>query len=342
VKIKYQDWKPGAQARHIIRLAEDIAASYQQQGYDLTLRQLYYQFVARGHIPNSQAEYNRLGTVINKARMAGLFDWDYITDRTRNLKSLAHWDDPAHAIYSIADQYRNRLWDRQPNRVEVWVEKEALAGVIGQVAERHDVAYFACRGYVSASELWGAAQRLGGYMRKGQDVTVLHLGDHDPSGIDMTRDIEDRLRLIINHDNVVAAVAQARRSPAAALVQDNEDLWRAEITGQAHDIGRGYGTLDINRIALNMDQVEEYDPPPNPAKLTDSRVDGYIAAYGESSWELDALDPAVLDALIEDHIEALKDQDLWEQALAEQEAGREAMTACSQNWTDVAEYAMGL
>ena len=214
--------------------------------------------------------------------------------------------------------------------------------MIGQVADRHDVAYFACRGYVSASELWGAAQRLGRYMRAGQDVTVLHLGDHDPSGIDMTRDIEDRLRLIINHDNVVAAVARARKEPAIDALVGNKDAWTEAITARVHEIGAAYGTLDIDRIALNMDQVEEYDPPPNPAKLTDSRVDGYIAEYGESSWELDALDPSVLDALIEEHILALKDQDLWDEALAEQEAGREAMTACSTNWDEVAEYALGL
>lgn len=341
-KIKYQDWKPGATALALIRTAEQIAASYAAQGYDLTLRQLYYQFVSRGIIPNKQAEYNRLGTVLNKARLAGLFDWDYIVDRTRNLKTLAHWSTPSDAIDAIAYQYRNNLWRDQPNRVEVWVEKEALAGVIGQVAERYDVDYFACRGYVSASELWGAAQRLGKYMRAGQNVTVLHLGDHDPSGIDMTRDIEDRLRLIIDHDSLVAAVQHVIKNNRTMLEGLSAANREVTIKQEAMAVLRGYGSLEINRIALNMDQVEEYDPPPNPAKLTDSRVDGYIAEYGESSWELDALDPSVLDELIERHILELRDADLWETAVEQQEEGREAMTACSENWTDVAEYALGL
>ena len=66
----------------IIDQANEIIDEYQADGYDLTLRQLYYQFVARNLIPNSQSEYNKLGTAINNGRLAGLIDWDAIKDRT--------------------------------------------------------------------------------------------------------------------------------------------------------------------------------------------------------------------------------------------------------------------
>jgi hypothetical protein len=81
--IKYKDFNFRSASLSVIELANSIIAEYQAQGYDLTLRQLYYQFVARGIIPNSDAEYKKLGSVINDGRLAGLIDWDSITDRTR-------------------------------------------------------------------------------------------------------------------------------------------------------------------------------------------------------------------------------------------------------------------
>ncbi|MFJ2567927.1 hypothetical protein ACIO02_34175 [Streptomyces sp. NPDC087568] len=277
----------------LIATAERICAEYASQGFDLTLRQLYYQFVARGYIPNKQSEYKRLGSIINDARLAGLLDWDYIVDRTRNLRGLPHWDSPRAVIQSAAYGYRTERWASQPHRVEVWIEKDALVGVITGACQRNDVDYFSCRGYTSQSELWGAAQRMISYQRNGQKPVIIHLGDHDPSGVDMTRDIRERLELF----------------------------------------GAG---VDVRRIALNMDQVEAHQPPPNPAKLTDSRATGYIREYGRSSWELDALDPTLLDQLIEDEIWAWRDADLWDEATRSMERERTLLEAVADRWNDVA------
>ncbi|WP_113699154.1 hypothetical protein [Nonomuraea lactucae] len=282
----------------IIERANAICADYASQGFDLTLRQLYYQFVSRDWIANKQTEYDRLGSIVNDARLAGLLDWNYIVDRTRNLRSLAHWDSPESIVDAVAHQYRTERWANQPTRVEVWIEKDALVGVIAGVCQRYDVDYFSCRGYTSQSEMWGAAQRLSRYERSGQKTVIVHLGDHDPSGVDMTRDIRDRLALF------------------------------------------GADT-DVVRIALNMDQVEEYQPPPNPAKLTDSRASGYIASHGRSSWELDALDPTTLARLIEDEIWAWRDPEQWERDTAVMERERSLLTAVSERWSDVAEYVDG-
>lgn len=299
MKAKYDDWTPGADAVAVIAQAETICRDYAAQGYDLTLRQLYYQFVSRALIPNTQQSYKRLGSIINRARLAGLLDWSYIVDRTRSLVRNSHWDSPSEIMAGAAASYAIDKWADQPARVEVWVEKDALSGVVGRVANREDVAWFACRGYVSQSELWAAGQRLQRYMLRDQDVVVLHLGDHDPSGIDMSRDIEDRLRTFIG--------------------------WRAA------------GHLDVRRIALNRDQVDRYNPPPNPAKLTDSRIGGYLTEHGDQSWELDALEPTVLADLITDHIGRIRDADAYASATYVEDEHRRLLSAASARWQEVAD-----
>ncbi|MFB6771101.1 hypothetical protein [Streptomyces sp. NPDC056337] len=297
-RIAYVEKRFSKASQDLIATAESICREYAAQGFDLTLRQLYYQFVARGYIANKQTEYKRLGGIVNDARLAGLLDWDYIVDRTRNLRGLSHWDNPEAVIQSAAYGYRTERWANQPHRVEVWIEKDALVGVISQVCQRNDVNYFSCRGYTSQSELWGAARRMVRYERAGQKPVIIHLGDHDPSGVDMTRDIEDRMA-----------------------------LFGADVT--------------VQRIALNMDQVEAHRPPPNPAKLTDSRATAYIREHGRSSWELDALEPTMLDQLIEDEIWAWRDARLWDQETQAMERERTLLRGVADRWSEVADLIGG-
>lgn len=309
MKITYETWNPNAATLTEIERAERICAEYARQGYDLTLRQLYYQFVARAWIPNTDKSYKRLGEIVNKARLAGLLDWSYIVDRTRSLRGVSHWETPGEIIESAARSFRLDKWADQPTRVEVWVEKEALAGVVQRAAEGLDVDWFSCRGYVSQSELWAAARRLSGYLSAGQDVVVLHLGDHDPSGIDMSRDIRTRLELFVGHDRP----------------------WDVE-------------RLTVKRIALNMDQVEQYEPPPNPTKLTDSRAhgeNGYVARYGNESWELDALDPATLAALVRDEISDVMDRGRFEAQERDETRHRDLLDAAADRWAELVDVLDG-
>jgi hypothetical protein len=194
-KICYTPKKFRPETLQMIADANTIIAEYEKAGFKLTLRQIYYQFVSRDLIPNTKESYKSLGEVVNNARLAGLIDWDAIEDRTRNLRSLAHWDSPKDIVKSCAYQFRVDRWANQPNYCEVWIEKDALSGIIQGVCNENDVPFFACRGYTSQSEMWGAAMRLIQHENDGKDVTIIHLGDHDPSGIDMTRDIQDRLEL---------------------------------------------------------------------------------------------------------------------------------------------------
>jgi len=299
-RIAYINKRFSKLSRAIIAHAEQICADYAAQGFDLTLRQLYYQFVARGLLPNKQSEYKRLGSVVNDARMAGLLDWDYIVDRTREMRERSHWDDPADIIESAAKNYGINQWEGQEYRVEVWIEKDALIGVIERVCRDLDVPYFSCRGYTSQSEMWRAAVRLMKYAKNGgHKPVILHLGDHDPSGIDMTRDIRDRLALFTK--------------------------------------SHGYDAPEVKRIALTMAQIRQYNPPPNPAKLTDSRVFEYIDLYGSDSWELDALDPVVMSNLIRQEVEAFLDADLWQVRVDLEEEGRDLLIEASARWEDVSE-----
>lgn len=290
--IAYQDTHLRQATLARIVQVNAICAEYAAQGFQLTLRQLFYQCVSRDIIPNTVQEYKRLGTVVNTGRLEGLIDWDHIEDRTRNLHKTPSWSSPASIIEVVADQYAIDLWADQEVRPEVFVEKEALAGVFERVCDANRVPFFACRGYPSQSETWAAGQRMRGYIREGKRPVILHFGDHDPSGIDMTRDIVDRLRL---------------------------------FTGRV---------VEVERLALNMDQIQRYNPPPNPAREEDSRFLSYQVTYGDSSWELDALDPATLSALVENAIVGLRDEAAWERSRTREEQEKEQLQQVSDRWDE--------
>lgn len=291
----YVEKRFGAASKDIIQHANEIIADYMVQGYQLTLRQLYYQFVSRDLLANTVANYKRLGSIINDARLAGLIDWSAIEDRTRNLSRLSYWESPADIIHACSTQFRLDKWDTQPHRIEVWIEKEALAGVFERVCHEFDVPFLSCKGYTSQSEMWGASQRLIQHSCQGQDPVILHFGDHDPSGIDMTRDIVDRLGM--------------------------------------------FGVdLQLRRLALNMDQIEQYNPPPNPAKETDSRFVAYIQKYGSESWELDALEPQILAQIVRDEINNFMDMDAWGIKIGEEEEHKRMLNLLSSNWNEVTKH----
>lgn len=295
-KIQYKEIDFRDKSLHLIEWANKIVEDYDEQGYNLTLRQLYYQFVARDIIPNNQRMYDNLGALINNARLAGLVDWHSIEDRTRNVKNTYHWQDPRRLLESAAKQFDINKWEGQRNYVEVWVEKDALVEVIGKAASRYDTPYFSCRGYVSQSEMWGAAMRIKDKLRYEHDrAIIVHLGDHDPSGKDMTRDIDERINMFLEKDGFD-------------------------------------GRFEIQRVALEMSQIKKFNPPPNPAKLTDSRCSGYISKYGYSSWELDALEPSVLDNIVRSAILDNLDLDLYNEKLEEEEATRERLLAYAKKF----------
>ncbi len=289
--IVYEAWTPRPETERLVNTASDIIDEYEAQGFSLTLRQLYYQFVARDIISNTERSYKNLGNTIVKARMAGLLSWTAIEDRTRTHHTPWIEEDDQTLISDLSAYIRFDQWARQDYYVEVWVEKEALGEVIEQACDPFLVTHMACKGYMSTSELWRAGQRFQEKADAGKKGVLIHLGDHDPSGIDMTRDNDSRVRLFSD-----------------------------------------FSEVDVRRIALNMDQIDEHKPPPNPTKYSDSRATGYLANYGESSWELDALEPAILVKLITEELESLVDRATWNEVLWEEEKMKSIFENLANNW----------
>jgi len=304
-KICYAPRNFSADKLTLIEKCDVICQSFAQQGYDLTLRQLFYQLVSRDVIPNTQNDYKNLGVLVSDARMAGLINWEHIVDRTRNLMRNSHWEKPSSLVESAAKQYSIDKWENQDDYCEVFIEKQALEGVIEGICTRLDVPFFSCRGYTSSSEMWAAGQRLLGKIEQCKKVHIIHLGDHDPSGIDMSRDIKTRLQMFVDaHTN-------------------------------------GFDSVHVLRVALNMSQIERLNPPPNPAKLTDSRAKSYIDKYGESSWELDALSPVELNNIVERAVMRYRDEDKWKEATNREEKGRRTLQAIYDDFEGVVKYLRG-
>jgi hypothetical protein len=163
------------------------------------------------------------------------------------------------------------------------VEKQALAGVLGPIARKHHITLMVNKGYSSASAMKASAERMIAASPLESSI-VLYLGDHDPSGNDMVRDVRDRL--------------EEFRVPY----------------------------LEVRKLALTRAQIDQFDPPPNPAKITDSRAAAYIAEHGEFSWELDALPPRELNRLVEKAIDQVVDRHRMRDVIAREDADRARVT----------------
>lgn len=268
----------------MLRKINAILNDYQKQGYDLSLRQLYYQLVSQNVIENTEKSYKKLGVLVSDARMAGYIDWDMIKDRGREMQSNPHWKDPKDFMEVVAPQYRFDLWHDQPCYVEVMVEKQALEGVLIPECQKLDIPFTANKGYSSSSALYEASKRFLKAKQAGKELHIVYLGDHDPSGIDMSRDVLDRLDLLIK-----------------TSYNSEVDRWEYRIGPNEAEI------LEVHRVALNMDQIKTLRPPENPAKITDPRAGEYISRFGRKSWELDAIEPRQLAKLVNDAVTGIMD-----------------------------------
>lgn len=276
---------------NIVRIVEQYAA----MNYRLTLRQLHYQFV--GHVPNyvnHQTAYKKLGQILDDCRYGGVVDWDAIVDRGRNPYLPYYNLNPKHALEDAVRTYRIDRQENQPVHVEVWTEKDALSEILQRSTARYHIRLCVNKGYTSSSAMYEAYERFRDIINAGQEVVVLYIGDHDPSGLDMIRDVEERLRFML----------------------ENGSESECDSSG-----------LTVTPICLNIKQVKKYKLPPNPTKITDSRSEAYIAEYGKTCWEVDALAPEVLTQILEQNIEDNIDTDLYEDKLLQEVNEKKVLTA---------------
>lgn len=280
----------------MVYLIDNIIETYQDQGFQLSVRQIYYQLVARGLIENTERSYKRIASIINHGRLGGYLDWDAIEDRGRDIEVRPRWDSGASIVKAAASSFHMDMWENQEHRPIVIVEKAALAGVLSGVCHTLDVPLLAARGYPSVSIVREMAlNHIVPAIQRGQWPIIIHLGDHDPSGIDMTRDLEDRLSLF--------------------------------VYSETRDVD-----IEIRRIALTMQQVDEKQPPPNPAKTTDARFEDYRRKFGDESWELDALEPQFLVRLVQGDIERFIDEDRWQRRKEQIEDIRSRLTEAANTF----------
>jgi len=305
--IEYEDYSPRGETKVLLSQCQSILSDYKDEGLQLTVRQLFYQLVSRDVIANDQSQYNRLQRIVKRGRRSGYLDWEMIVDRGRPLRQRQRWGSPEEIIEASARSFHLDLWQDQAYRPEVWIEKDALVGVIKATCREWDVPYLSTRGYVSDSAAWRGAQRFRDVMNgeksdrevpaKSEEIqqipVIIHLSDHDPSGVDMTRDLREKFELF------------GLRFP-------------------------------IERVALTMDQIRRYEPPPNYAKASDSRSEGYVEQYGTECWELDALDPSVIQSVVEDAVqEQVTSRESFAARKEERKEQRERLGEVSDRWTEL-------
>jgi len=273
----------------LIERCNEIINDYTDQGLRMTLRQLYYQLVTRNLITNEEKSYKKLSNLVSDARLGGLMDWDAIEDRGRQPSIPLQFDNLQDRVRSAVNNYRLPRWEGQDSYVELWVEKQALAGVLEPLASEFHVTLMVNKGYSSQSAMYESARRFNENTNGGERAPILfYLGDHDPSGEDMVRNIESRLGMF------------------------------------------GVEAIDVRKLALTIAQVRQYNPPPNPAKVTDPRAQEYIARFGASSWEVDALPPNVLAQIIRRAFAWVIDRPLMDAVIAREQSDREQLLRAAQ------------
>jgi hypothetical protein len=280
MKQEFRGIRLSAANKERLEVINSIIDDYSDQDLVLTLRQLYYQLVSRDIIPNDQKEYKKLSKLLKEGRMAGIVDWSAIEDRLRVVSSPSCWESPKSILGVAARQYRKKRLAGQKNYMEIWVEKDALSNVIERAVLEYQIPVMVNRGYSSVSAMYEAYQRFESAIEGNQRVTILYIGDHDPSGQDMIRDVFDRIGEFLQMES------------------DELEYW-----------------FRVKSIALTTEQVRQYNPPPNPAKLTDTRSTKYVEIHGEYSWEVDALPPDVLNEIIVDEVLELLDFDLYQEQI---------------------------
>ncbi len=234
-----------------------------QQYWPLTLRQIYYQLVAQGHIKNNRSQYNMLSKLVKWMRIDDILPWDVLEDRTRRVtdkrgfESLEQFIDQECEYFLTG--YDRCLVQDQNKYVEVWTEKDALMGIFESVVYPYCMRAVVCRGYQSITFLANFYNRAAEALSKGQVPVILYFGDLDPSGVQMF-----------------------------------------EATIETLEEEMGLPGVEYKRIGLTLEQVNQFQLPRDPtaAKKSDPRYRRYVNQYGNLAVELDALHPADLEGMI--------------------------------------------
>lgn len=163
-----------------------------REDHPMTVRQVFYRAVSAGIVAKTEAEYDgTVGRLLTEMRRAGTIPWGWITDFTRTMRKPVTFSNLEEAVRETADFYRRALWSDLDTRVEIWLEKDALAGVLYQETRLYDVPLMVTRGYPSLSFLHAAGEEIEDDAKR---TFIYYFGDWDPSGVDIPRKVESGLR----------------------------------------------------------------------------------------------------------------------------------------------------
>ena len=203
----------------LIRETKNIISEYTTR---LTLRQIFYRLVSKGILKNTLTEYKYLGKSLVYAREQNMISYDSLEDRTRAAITvddyyISHevffnyhkqeYDNSEDTFKDSWKNYQLPLWHKQPKYVEVWLEKEALAGLFQQVTSPESIVLSTARGYPSLTLLHDGYKRFMEPELTEKEFYILYFGDYDPSGKDIERNIRERLNIFFNIDVKVKRIA---------------------------------------------------------------------------------------------------------------------------------------
>lgn len=242
-----------------------------------SVRAVCYRLFVAGLIPSMDKTHtNRVSTQLVSAREDGVIPWSWIVDDARRAERVSTWANPQEILDDTVNGYRRDYWADQPEWIEVWSEKGTVRGTLAPVLDKYGITFRVMRGYGSATVLHDVAEMADA--SKDKQLTVLYVGDRDPSGMHMSEiDLVDRL-----------------------------DRYGVE------------SNINIVRVAIaDCDMTPTADVPSFPAsdKTRDPRYNWYIANYGRRCWELDALSPVILRQRVEQEILDRIDAVAWNRAI---------------------------
>jgi len=327
----------------ILNAIIDICNEYQENGYSLTLRQLYYQLVSKDIIPNHDKVYKKLSSLKDDLCYGGYIDWDIFEDRGRIPHLPYYENDIDSALEYTAKTYRINRQEGQNVHVEIWTEKDAISSILKRITDRYGVYLVVNKGYSSSTAMYSAYTRFIEQIKLGKKIHIKYFGDHDPSGLDMVRDIKDRIMYFMtdgsrkkqskitevikkwglseDESELSAEALKCYKSRLFEKTEFNEETKKKETT---FDFIKAFfdAYFSVEHIGLTMEQIIQYNPPPNPAKITDPRADEYIKRHGDVSWEVDALSPSVMEQIVIDAIESTIDNDIYRKTLEREKKER--------------------
>lgn len=270
-KIKLKDWNPRSSTKEIIEI---IVKLVEQYDIPLTVRQVHYKLVEipEAHHPNTQSAYSKCSRILTKMRQAGLLDWDKIIDETRTIYKTESYEDIDDAEERLLQEYRRDRWKDNDYYIEVWTEKRTLVRQFYQITNEYDVFLASGGGFSSSSYIYDAIRRLHSKIEDGKEIIILYFGDLDPSGDFMDVDIQKRF-----------------------------EEWGVDVK--------------MKRICLNYSHLKEFNLPKKfdvrvkkGNKIynkiqADPRAKRMYEKFGEVfQVELEALDPNILKAMLEESI----------------------------------------